>query len=88
MNEEMTNEETKQELRWTPVSEGLPNLDDFSGPRVWQRRVLISGYLSFDDEKEMFVAEASAADVVNNKLLDTVVTAWMPLPLPYEEVEK
>ena len=37
-----------------------------------------------ESDKEC-VSEVSALDLVNNHLLDTVVTAWMPLPLPYEE---
>ena len=47
-------EALEQELktgRWIPISERLPNLNDFSGSRVWQKEVLITGYLSFDDKK-------------------------------------
>lgn len=74
----------EQEPKWISVSERLPNLDDFSGSRVWQKKVLITGYLSFDDTKELFVSEAFAEDVIYNSVHDTVVTAWIPLPEPYK----
>lgn len=74
----------KQESRWIPVSERLPNLDDYTGSEVWQKEVLITGYLSFDDTKELFVSEAFAKDVICNCVPDTVVIAWMPLPEPYK----
>ena len=74
---------------WIPVSEKLPNLDDYTGSKVWQKKVLITGYLSFCDEKDLFVTEAFASDVVHNCVWDIVVVAWMPLPQPYkQEVEK
>jgi hypothetical protein len=74
---------------WIPVSEKLPNLDDYTGSKVWQKKVLITCYLSFDDTKELFVSEAFAKDVTCNSVHDTVVVAWMPLPLPYKtESEK
>lgn len=69
---------------WIPVSEKLPNLDDYTGSKVWQKKVLITGYLSFDDKKELFVSEAFINDVINNSVHDTVVTAWMPLPETYK----
>lgn len=69
---------------WIPVSERLPNLDDYTGSKLWQNNVLITGYLSFDDTKESFVSEAFAQDVIYNLVHDTVVTAWMPLPEPYK----
>lgn len=65
---------------WIPVSEKLPNLDDYSGSRVWQRKVLIKGYLSFDDKKELFISDAFAKDVIYNSIPYTVIIAWMPLP--------
>lgn len=65
---------------WIPVSEKLPNLDDYSGSRVWQRKVLIKGYLSFDDKKELFISDAFAKDVVYNSIPYTVIVAWTPLP--------
>lgn len=70
--------------KWIHVSEGLPDLDDYDGSRVWQKKVLITGYLSFDDAKELFVSEAFAEDVIYDSVHDTVVTAWMPLPEPYK----
>lgn len=69
---------------WIPISERLPIGDAYTGPRVWQKKVLITGYLSFDDTKELFVSEAFAKDVIFNRVPDTVVIAWMPLPKPYE----
>lgn len=69
---------------WIPVSERLPNLDDFTGEYIWQKKVLITGYLSFDHTKNLFVTEAFAKDVVYNSVHDIVVTAWMPLPKPYK----
>lgn len=72
-------------MKWIPVSEKLPNLSDYDGPKIWQKKVLITGYLSFDDEKNLFVATVFASDVVNNRVRDTVVVAWMPLPKPYKE---
>jgi hypothetical protein len=62
----------------------LPNLDDYTGSRAWQKKVLITGYLSFVGTKELFVSEAFVDDIVNNRLHDTVIKAWMPLPQPYE----
>ena len=76
--------ELLERTRWIPVSERLPNLDDYTGSRVWQKKVLITGYLSFDDTKEPFVSEAFAKDVIRNRVHDTVVIAWMPLPQPYK----
>lgn len=69
---------------WIPVSERLPNLADYIGPRVWQQQVLITGYLSFDDTKDLFVSEAFAKDVIHGIVHDTVVVAWMPKPKPYK----
>lgn len=71
---------------WIPVSEKLPDLNDYDGPAVWQKKVLITGYLSFCDKEDLFVTEAFASDVVNNCVWDTIVVAWMPLPKPYKEV--
>lgn len=75
---------TPQESRWIPIIEKLPNIDDFTGSKVWQKKVLITGYLSFDDTKDLFVSEAFAKDVICNSVHDTVVIAWMPLPLSWE----
>lgn len=47
------------------------------------KKVLITGYFSFDDTKELFVAETYAEDVVYNRMHDIIVIAWMPLPKPY-----
>lgn len=71
--------------RWIPVSERLPNLDDYNGSRAWQKTVLITGYFSFDDTKNLFISDAFAEDVVYNRVHDTVIIAWMPLPQPYKE---
>lgn len=76
---------------WIPVSERLPKLDDNQDKKVWKQTVMITGYLSFDDKKELFVSEALINDVINNNVHDTIITAWMPLPEPYKaenEVEK
>lgn len=73
----------KNDNRWIPVSEKLPNLNDYTGPKVWQKEVLITGYLSFDDEKNLFVTTAFASDVINKRVFDTIIVAWMPLPKPY-----
>ncbi len=80
---------TPQEPRWIPVSERLPetNIYDGHGP-VWKHEVLITGYLSFDDKKETFINMAFAEDVRNKCVPNTNVTAWMPLPKPYREVEE
>ena len=72
---------------WIPLSKRLPNLDDFTGLEAWQKKVLITGYLSFDDTKDLFVTEAFVKDVICNSVHDTVVTAWMPLPKPYKPQE-
>lgn len=69
--------------RWIPISKRLPDLDRYSHGENWERKVLITGYLSFDDKKELFVSEAFANDVINYSVHDTVVTAWMPLPDPW-----
>ena len=74
----------EQEPRWIPCSERLPNLNGFPSSRLWQMKVLITGYLSFDDKKELFISEAFASDVIYNRVPNTVITAWMPLPKPYE----
>ena len=81
-------ETVSNEPKWIPISEKLPNLDDFTGSRVWQKKVLITGYLSFDDTKDLFVSEAFAKDVICNSVHDTIVIAWMPLPEPYNEEEE
>ena len=77
-------EALEQEPKWIPVGERLPNLDDYTGSRVWQKKVLITGYLSFDDTKELFISEAFAKDVIYNRVPNTVIEAWMPLPEPYK----
>jgi len=74
----------REQTKWIPVSEGLPNLDDYTGSQMWQKKVLIIGYLSFDDTKDLFVSEAFAEDVIHDSVLNTVVVAWMPLPKPYK----
>ena len=73
-----------EQTTWIPVSERLPNLDDYAGSVVWMIIVLITGYLSFDDTKRLFVSEAFAKDVICNCIHDVVVIAWMPLPEPYK----
>jgi len=73
----------RRQGEWISVSERLPNLDDYTGSEVWQKKVLITGYLSFDDKKDPFVSEAFATDVTCNCVNHIVVTAWMPLPKPY-----
>ena len=74
----------RESSKWVSVSEKLPNLDDYTGSRMWQKKVLIMGYLSFDDTKDLFVSEAFAEDVIHNSVLNTVVVAWKPLPKPYK----
>lgn len=74
----------RESSKWISVNEKLPNLDDYTGSRMWQKKVLIMGYLSFDDTKDLFVSEAFAKDVVHNSILNTVVVAWKPLPKPYK----
>jgi hypothetical protein len=71
-------------LDWIPVSERLPDLDKYSHEKVWKRKVLITGYLSSDDKKELFVSEEFANNVINDSVRDIVVLAWMPLPEPYK----
>ena len=76
------------ELRWIPVSERLPEANIYDGPGpVWKHEVLITGYLSFDDKEETFITTAFAEDVRNKCVPNTNVTAWMPLPQNYKEVE-
>ena len=70
--------------KWTPVSEGLPELDENQDKEAWEQKIMITGYLSFDDKKELFVSEAFINDIINNSVQDTVVVAWMPLPQPYK----
>ena len=78
-----------KQTKWIPVSERLPeaNIYDGHGP-VWKHEVLITGYLSFDDKKKTFITMAFAEDVRNKCVPNTNVTAWMPLPKPYREVEE
>lgn len=73
--------------RWIPVSERLPGEDicEALGP-VWNRKVLITGYCSWDSKKDAFVGVASARDVKNNSIPVTVI-AWMPYPEIYKESE-
>lgn len=79
---------TPQEPIWISVEEKLPEqIYDGPGP-VWKHEVLITGYLSFDDKKEPFVTTAFAKDVRNKCVPDINVTAWMPLPKSYSEVEE
>lgn len=73
------------EQRWIPVSERLPDLDKYSHGKIWKQQVLITGYFSFDDKKELFIQEEFASNVVNDSTGDIVVIAWMPLPKPYRE---
>lgn len=68
---------------WIPVSDRLPDLDDYTGSRRWQQEVLITGYLSFDDTKDLFISSAFAEDVVYGRVHNTVVVAWMPFPELY-----
>lgn len=77
--------EALERTQWIPVSERLPNLDDFTGSRVWQKKVLITGYMSFDSKKELFVTTAFAEEVINKRSYDTIIKARMPLPEPYKE---
>lgn len=70
--------------KWIPINEKLPDLDDYTSSKVWQKKVLITGYLSFDDTKETFVSEAFVKDVICNTVHNTIVIAWMPLPEPYK----
>lgn len=70
---------------WIPVSEKLPDLNDYDGPKVWQREVLVTAYLAFDDKKSLFVTTVFASDVIKKRVFDTIIVAWMPLPKPYKE---
>lgn len=71
----------REQTRWIPVSERLPNINDYIGcSKVWQKEVLIKGYLSFDDKKELFISEASVENVIHDCVPNTVIVSWMPLP--------
>jgi hypothetical protein len=72
-----------EQTMWIPISERKPNLDDFSGSRAWQKKVLITGYFSFDDTKELFISEVFAEDVILDRVPNTVIVAWIPLPKLY-----
>lgn len=72
------------EQKWIPVTEKLPNLNEYTGKSFWEEQVLITGYLSFDDKKERFVSRTSAKNVVYNNVHDTVILAWMPSPDVYK----
>lgn len=76
----------RDQRRWIPISEKLPpEMNAANGySQVWKRKVQITGYLSFDDKKELFVSTVFADEVRNNCVHDTIVTAWMPLPKPYK----
>ena len=73
----------ESEQKWIPVSERLPDLDKYNHGKIWEQEVLITGYFSFDDEKELFISEKFASDVAHGSVNDIVVTAWMPLPKPW-----
>lgn len=74
----------REQTKWIPVSERLPEKDMYNGGQVWKRKVLITGYMSFDSKKEPFVTTAFAEEVINKRSYDTIVVAWMPLPEPYK----
>ena len=71
--------------RWIPVSERLPEINNYGHGPVWKHEVLITGYLSFDDEKTFIITTAFAEDVRNKCVPDMNVIAWMPWPEPYRE---
>jgi hypothetical protein len=54
---------------WIPISERLPDLDKYSHGEVWKRKVLITGYLSFDDKKVLFVSEEFARQLDSSRYL-------------------
>ena len=85
----MTRADKFEEIpRWVPVSERLPDANTYDGHGpAWKQKVLITGYLSFDDKKETFVNMVFAEDVRNKCVPNTNVTAWMPLPQPFEPQE-
>lgn len=69
-----------EQTRWTPVTEKLPEENIHGDGQVWKHKVLIKGYLSFDDKKELFITTAFIEDVRNKCVPNTIVIAWMPLP--------
>ena len=75
--------------RWIPVSERLPGEDICEAPGpVWKRKVLITGYHSWNSKKDTFIGVAFARDVKNDSIQDVNVIAWMPLPEIYKESEE
>ena len=64
----------KEQIRWIPVSEKLPNFNDI---------VLASTESDYDDELRVIIMVYCAEYF----WFDGKIKAWMPLPEPYKDIE-
>lgn len=66
---------------WIPVSEGLPNHDEYIKNNGWFN--VTDGNRSYPAWFDIYDTQKFGEATINGFRVDYAVTAWMPLPEPY-----
>lgn len=74
---------TPQESRWIPVSERLPDREEYIANNG--RFIVSDGERSYSEYFDIYDKECFGEPTMYGFRVDRVVAAWMPLPEPYKE---
>lgn len=74
---------TPQEPRWIPVTERLPDREEYIANNG--RFIVSDGERSYSEYFDIYDKECFGEPTMYGFRVDRVVAAWMPLPKPYEE---
>lgn len=74
---------TPQESRWIPVTERLPDREEYIANNG--RFIVSDGERSYSEYFDIYDKECLGEPTMYGFRVDRVVAAWMPLPEPYKE---
>lgn len=72
----------EQEPRWIPVTERLPNREEYIANNG--RFIVSDGERSYSEYFDIYDKECFGEPTMYGFRVDRVVAAWMPLPEPYK----